>query len=604
MKYINFNKLSIKNFLSVGTEEVNITFDQGLHIITGVNKDKTDRRNGVGKSTIADALYFAVFGETLRELKKEHITNNVTGEKCQVTLNFTITDNNQPTEYKICRVLEPTKCFLYENDVDVTRDSIANTNSYISTLINSSPEVFQNCVIMTVNNTIPFMAKKKIEKRKFIEGILNLEVFGRMLNTLRSEHNDIMRTFDSECTRYEEASNNLQSYKLQKSHQDDRIKAQLDEYNNRFNNNTKKIAQLKAQISDSNLNIDIKTEENKILDHKNKLGLFEEKLRSLTSKISKVQTTIEYNTKIYKNIGTEDSSCPVCLKPISDHDKDQILIEKKQLKQEIAALTDKMSSYREKYKDSHEIKDKIQANILKRSGIINDIKLNKSNIENIQSRIDELEKRNDEIKNDIKSTSTQENQFDIMVFDTTQKLDKIQIEIDNIKKLIHTLDVVKFIVSEEGVKSYIVKKILQLLNGKLAYYLKKLDSNCICVFNEYFEDQIIDEKGKICSYFNFSGAERKNIDLACLFAFMDIRRLQGDVAFNFSIYDELFDSSLDEQGVELVIDILKERIEKHQESVMVISHRKESTKLATGEIIFLQKEKGITTRVDPSIIQE
>ena len=101
-----------------------------------------------------------------------------------------------------------------------------------------------------------------------------------------------------------------------------------------------------------------------------------------------------------------------------------------------------------------------------------------------------------------------------------------------------------------------------MLNNKLAYYLKKMDSNCVCIFNEYFEEQIIDDKGKVLSYFNFSGAEKKNIDLACLFAFMDIRRLQGDVAFNFNIYDELFDSSLDEKGVELVIDILNERIEK------------------------------------------
>ena len=76
------------------------------------------------------------------------------------------------------------------------------------------------------------------------------------------------------------------------------------------------------------------------------------------------------------------------------------------------------------------------------------------------------------------------------------------------------------------------------------------------------------------------------------------------MAFNFSIYDELFDSSLDEQGVELVLNILKERIEKYKECVMVISHRKESTKLATGEIIFLQKEKGITTRVAPANLQE
>ena len=118
------------------------------------------------------------------------------------------------------------------------------------------------------------------------------------------------------------------------------------------------------------------------------------------------------------------------------------------------------------------------------------------------------------------------------------------------------------------------------------------------VSDEYFEEEIIDNKGKICSYFNFSGAERKNIDLSCLCAFMDIRRLQGDVSFNISIYDELFDSSLDERGVELVINILKERVEKFNESIMIISHRKESIKAATGDIIFLEKINGITKRVD------
>jgi len=152
--------------------------------------------------------------------------------------------------------------------------------------------------------------------------------------------------------------------------------------------------------------------------------------------------------------------------------------------------------------------------------------------------------------------------------------------------------------SEEGVKSFIVKKILQLFNTKLAYYLKKMDANCICTFNEYFEETVVDDKGKECSYFNFSGAERKNVDLACLFAFMDIRRLQGNVSFNFSIYDELFDSSLDEKGVELVINILKERVEKFDECAMVISHRKESIKAATGDIIFLEKSNGITRKVD------
>ena len=67
MKYITFNRVNIKNFLSVGETPVSIDFNKGLNIITGHNKDKLDRRNGVGKSTIADSIYFYIFGNTLRE---------------------------------------------------------------------------------------------------------------------------------------------------------------------------------------------------------------------------------------------------------------------------------------------------------------------------------------------------------------------------------------------------------------------------------------------------------------------------------------------------------------------------------------------------------
>ena len=89
-----------------------------------------------------------------------------------------------------------------------------------------------------------------------------------------------------------------------------------------------------------------------------------------------------------------------------------------------------------------------------------------------------------------------------------------------------------------------------------------MDANCVCKFNEYFEEEIKNDKGQECSYFNFSGAERKNIDLACLFTFMDIRRMQGDVSYNLVMFDELLDSSLDEKGVELVLSILKERVDQ------------------------------------------
>ena len=203
MKYVNFKELKIKNFLSVGSEPVHISFNKGLNIVTGINRDKEDRRNGVGKSTIADALYFGIFGQTLREIKKNFIPNNLTGGTCEVQLSFTIDDPKHGiNDFDIIRSINPSKVYVYKNKIDKTRDSIANTNEYINTVLSSTPEIFQNCVIMTLNNHIPFMSKSKNDKRKFIEQIFNLEIFSKMLLELRNEHNEVKRNFDIEVTRY------------------------------------------------------------------------------------------------------------------------------------------------------------------------------------------------------------------------------------------------------------------------------------------------------------------------------------------------------------------------------------------------------------------
>ena len=138
MKHIQFKNLTIKNFLSVGDIPVSIDFKPGLHIVTGLNKDKVDRRNGVGKSTIADALYFALYGNTLRELKKEFISNNISQGKCEVALTLLVSSKQSNTEYKIVRLLNPTKCYIYKQGEDVTRDTIGNTTDYINDLISLS----------------------------------------------------------------------------------------------------------------------------------------------------------------------------------------------------------------------------------------------------------------------------------------------------------------------------------------------------------------------------------------------------------------------------------------------------------------------------------
>ena len=596
MKYINFNKILIKNFLSVGDEPVSVEFNRGLNIITGLNKDKEDRRNGVGKSTIADAIYFAVFGNTIRELKKEHMINNVTQDRCEVVLEFDCNSDGQQDSYRIVRTLGPTKCYLYKNGDDKTRDSINNTNELISEIINSSPEVFQNCVIMTINNTTPFMAKKKLEKRKFIEGIFNLQVFSSMLNNARAEANEVMKDFNVECARYEEVSNSLDSYVIQQNEADEIRNQTKTRYKDRKQRNIDTIKEHKSKLKSIKL-IDVEKSKKHIenlTDAKDKVKQIIVEQQSLVVQLS---TKIDFINEKMSAISTKDPICPTCLRPIDEHDVDHIEQEKSKLNEQLCQLdTSKDEHNKTKFKLEHKLKN--VTNTIKRldAQLYKD-GLNRQEITNIKQSLDQLKQLNEQIDDDINQLKNDDTSLKKTIEQTSTKLEKVQSTIDELKKQISLFEVIKFIVSEEGVKSYIVKKILQLFNSKLAYYLKKMDANCICVFNEYFEEQIIDEKGKICSYFNFSGAERKNIDLACLFAFMDIRRLQGDVAFNFSIYDELFDSSLDEKGVDLVTEILKERIEKYKECIMVISHRKESVKSATGEIIFLEKKNGITTRV-------
>jgi len=597
MKQIIFKDIEIKNFLSAGDEPIKVEFKRGFHVITGLNKDKEDRRNGVGKSTIADSINFVIFGSTLRELKKELIQNNLTNETCSVKLNFSVTTPQGTNNYKVHRTLSPTKCYIFKNDEDITRDSIGNTNVYIKELVNCTEEVFQNTVIMTLNNTIPFMAKKKVEKRKFIEGIFNLGVFSEMISNLRSDYNDTKKEFDIESTIFSETDNSLKSYKEQHTNIIKERKDKLERYKQREENNKRELLEIKSQITNISQevieknNVFIETLNNKLPEQSEKRDLFLKKLTIVDIQNEQLEKNIS-------TIGTDKDTCPVCLHTISNDDRDHIENEKIKLQNTI--------------KNNEELKTKINAgintvnaNIKKIKDVIYELnEKNKAIVQQINSqtllkeKAKQLVEWQGQLKLDIKELKSTDTGLDKVIEEYEAKLNKVKSTLDVTKKKINMLDVVKYVVSEEGVKSYIVKKMLTLFNSRLAHYLKKMDSNCVCIFNEYFEEQIINEKGKICSYFNFSGAERKNIDLACLFAFMDIRRLQGDVTYNFSMYDELFDSSLDERGVELVINILKERVEQYNESVMVISHRKESVKAAQGDVIYLEKVNGITRRVN------
>lgn len=598
MKRVIFDKIVLQNFLSVGEEPVSIEFNTGINVITGNNLDKPDRQNGIGKSTLADGINFAIFGETLRPLpKKDLIVNNIIGGTAVAELRFRVETTTGSNSYHIIRTLNPNKVQFYENDIDITRDSIANTTKHICSIMSASTSIFQNCVIMSVNNATSFMSKNKVEKRKFIEDIFGMEVFSKMVSTIRQEYLETKREYDIGNARLEELTSTYNSFVTQQQKLEERKNEKRELYLSRQKSNADEITNIAAQIE--NISIVDVSKANETIGKLEELdSKTEDEITQKVEAIADIKSYINQQASKYKTIGTSDATCPVCLRPVTEHDKELIDSEKTAIKKDITECTNNLSVENLAIQSLREKRNKIKTAIdtTRKQIVANNLNIQK--LRNLEDRIAQLNKWQDELDEDLKHLEDSSDEFTSHIDNARLQKDEVSDSVNKLNKTLSKLDVVKFIVSEEGVKSYIVNKLLELLNSKLHYYLKKLDSNSQCIFNEYFEEEIVNDQGKVCSYFNFSGAERKAIDLACLFAFSDIRRLQGGVSYNIAIYDELFDSSFDSKGIEIVTDILLERAEQLSECVYVISHRKESLKAVTGDIIFLEKSGGITRRVN------
>lgn len=594
MRVISFKTLTVRNFLSVGSEPIVINFQSGINVITGINYDKEDSKNGVGKSTVVDALHFALFGSTIRELSKDLIVNSYNKKHCEVKLELQISVNGITNNYTVTRSLGPTKCSILKDGVDVTRSTLPKTNEYIQQLVNSTSKIFQNTVVMTINNTVPFMAQSKVDKRKFIESTLNLEVFSEMLLKAREQYNELKREYDVVFAKKTTIDKTLEFNLVQLNQFNVNKQNKIKDLEVKIENNNSNYTLLKNSIIDVPVNIEelISNKETEL----NELQVAADTEHTNTlQQLTTAKFELETNINNIKEIEKVGSSCKLCQRPYSEEDTTHRTDAINKLKEKEVQYTKNVSKWQEQY-------DNVKENIKYIKQQFRELQDKKDKIKDLKNKniictnkLNIIEESNNEILRDIESvkqetnTSLEENVKNL----TIEQNNYIQ-QIDALDLNLNVLDSVKFVVSEEGVKAYIVKKILKLLNARLAHYLNALHANCLCQFNEFFDEQIIDENNEVKSYFNFSGGERKRIDLACLFAFLDIRRLQGDINFSTIFYDELLDSSLDDKGVELVMKVLRERLEKYNEGCYIITHRSNAINSKVDSIIQLEKRNGFT----------
>lgn len=216
MRKILYKNLKGQNFLSIGNDQIVIDFQSGFNLITGKNIDNPDRNNGSGKSAATCELFFyALFGKTIRDIKKEFIINNITKGKGAIELTFDVETDTETQTYTIKRTLKPSSVTLLKGDEDITKDSIANTDKFICELIGSNPVICRSCDILSLSDNIPFMAKKPEEKRKFINDIFSLEVFGKMSNELKNLIRENKSEMNISTAKLEEINNTLETLNRQ-----------------------------------------------------------------------------------------------------------------------------------------------------------------------------------------------------------------------------------------------------------------------------------------------------------------------------------------------------------------------------------------------------
>lgn len=598
MKKINFKKLFIQNFLSIGSEPVEIDFHSGMNVITGINRDENDIANAAGKSSISDAFYFALFGNTMRELSKlSFIVNRKIGKNCCVRLEADIETPSGKETYLIERKLAPQSLKLWKNGTEVTKSTTAETNKYIEELFYADKDIFQNCVLMRANNSIPFMGRKKQEKKNFIETIFNLNIFSMMSRLLKEDIREIKSQYSLEKNALGLHENNIASYRselgrlceLQEQY-DARREKEAAAVNEKIKNERNRIDELQRSI--------VQVPSNNNQSRSDLLTILGNKEKS-RQEMLKIKSQLSINEGILRRdlskLQSDTGICPTCQREYSEEHKEKVNSEISELNAKLQDIVAKLSFLNNKLSEEENGIETVKESI-------NKFDENARLLRDIQSKINEslriigLYEEQLKTKNDSYDISGIEN-FKKLIESTEQTLSEVKKNVENLEKELGKMNICEHILGEYGVRAYIVNKLLDLFNNRIMYYLSAIKSTFSFRFNEYFEEEIKDSNGVICLYNNCSGAEMKKIDLAISFAINDMLSLQHQISYNVIFFDEILDSSLDDKSLNIVLNFISEHCYKENKSVYIISHKSGAQIPFINEVITLEKINGFTKRI-------
>lgn len=565
---IIFKNLKWKNLLSTGNVFTEVSLNtHGQTLIVG--------ENGAGKSTILDALSFALYGKPFRKVNKGQLLNSINNKQLVVECEFSIGNR----QYFVRRGIKPSVFEIHVDGTMINQDasSVDYQDVLEKQILKLSHKTFSQVVVLGSASFVPFMQLAAQPRREVIEDLLDIQVF-TIMNTLLKDKvsknkNDIIDV-DYKTSNVED------KIELEKNHlnvleqnKDDLIKQKITQIEfyikqvNDVNSQTTTILREIAELYDSISDYDT-------------LRKRQEKILTLSQRIDGNFEKLQRETEFFK----AHADCPTCRQGIADGHRTKIITE-----------TDKKLF--EIQQGKQKIAEEVASNAA-RLTVISGIQLAISNkqtqVNTNQIQVAAWEKFVEDIKKEV-DTIADSKDLDV----NKDRLKDLKRELSTLKetkeKLVNqkaVLDVASLLLKDAGIKTKIIKQYVPIINKLINKYLAAMDFFVNFELNENFEETIKSRFRDEFSYASFSEGEKSRIDLALLFTWRAIARLRNSASTNLLILDEVFDGSLDAQGNEELLKILQTLTEGS--NVFVISHKTDVFLDKFERVLKFEKQKNFS----------
>ena len=553
---ILFEKVRWKNFLSTGNQFIEINFQtDGESRFAKNSTTLIVGTNGAGKSTILDALTFSLFNKPFRKISKGQLVNTVNEKDCRVEVEFSIGS----TSWKVARGIKPNTFEIWRDGNLLDQSASANDQQKWLELnvLKMNYKSFTQIVILGSSAFVPFMQLTASNRREVIEDLLDIKIFSSMNGLIK----DKIRLVREE----------IKTFQLKKESLTDKVEMQENFINELEEQGKVRINDDYGKIKTLNIEVDTHIESNELiqgdvdelLKEQEKVTGATEKLRelgTLKGKISNKVTTITKEHKFFTN----NTVCPTCTQSIDESFRINKIDDAQTRAKELQSGYDKLEKAikEEQERERHFIQ--LSEEITK---LTHGISKNNTTVSACQRQVRELESEIQTLTSQLENRNTEHDKLETFKENLQETYEHLVSHKDKIKYYNFTYGLLK----DGGVKTKIIKKYLPLINQQVNRYLQMMDFYINFTLDEEFNETVQSPIHEDFSYASFSEGEKQRIDLALLFTWREVAKFKNSVSTNLMILDEVFDSSLDGQGTEEFLKIIRYVIE--DANIFVISHK-------------------------------